>query len=196
MQLYGCFCLQHVLSHFPAFDRTALTRWTTRGLLIKLRQGWYALPEALKRPDFTWLVANKMYSPSYISLHYALAFYGVIPETVVQLTSVSTLKTATFTNVAGHFSYQKISPRLFFGYELKRIDERQAVMFATPEKALLDLLYLNPYYAQEADFLDLRLDDDYMHDGFNRDRFLSYVITAGSKALAVRARRLLKTYEL
>lgn len=196
MRPYGCFSLGHILTCFPAFDRTALTRWAARGLIVRLRNGWYALAESLNTTDFRWLVANQIYSPSYISLHYALAFYGMIPETVVQLTSVTTLKTATFDNAAGRFAYQSVAPRLFFGYTLKRIDERHAVRFATPEKALLDLLHLNPYYSSASDYLDLRLDDSYMQDDFDRQLFLDYAARAGGKTLAARARTLLKTYDL
>jgi hypothetical protein len=39
-----------------------------------------------------------------VSLHSALAFHGIIPEAVTQITAVSTLKTADFQNVFGEFS--------------------------------------------------------------------------------------------
>ena len=86
--------------------------------------------------------ANRMYRPSYVSLHTALAFYEMIPEAVVQTTNVTTLKTADFQNDLGEFSYKSVREDLMFGYDIKPIADGRTVQLATPEKALLDLLYL------------------------------------------------------
>lgn len=196
MMPQGCFCRQQMETWFPGFDRTNLTRWTDKGLLLKLRQGWYAFAESKGTGDFSWLVANQIYQPSYISLHYALAFYGMIPETVVQYTSVTTLKTAAFQNALGYFVYQKVVPSMFFGYEPRMTADKRAILFATPEKALMDLLYLNPFYDNEEEFLQLRLDEYYMAEELNVERLLSYLREAGNKALEKRTRRLLRTYGL
>jgi len=69
----------------------------------------YTFSDFLGKPDCAYLFANKMYQPSYISLHSALAFYGIIPEAVVQITSVSSMKTAFFRNPFGEFSYKTMS---------------------------------------------------------------------------------------
>lgn len=61
-----------------------------------LRNEYYAFPEFRQFPEASRYVANLIYSPSYISLHSALEFYGMIPEEVVQITSVTTLKAAKF----------------------------------------------------------------------------------------------------
>jgi hypothetical protein len=53
-------------------------------------------------------------------LHTALAFYGIIPEAVVQVTSVTSLKTASFRNEFGEYSYKNVKENLMFGYELKQ----------------------------------------------------------------------------
>jgi len=139
-------------------------------------------------------VANRIYAPSYISLHSALSFYGMIPEEVVQLTSVTTLKTAKFENDFGTFHYQNVKTSLYFGYEIKMMQNGRGLLFATPEKALLDLLYLNPFYKTEQDMEELRLDEDYMQSEFNKERFSDYLTRIGSKALEQRVRRLLKVY--
>jgi predicted transcriptional regulator of viral defense system len=96
-----------------------------------------------------------MYCPSYISLHSALAFYDMIPEAVVRMTAVSTLKKASFENAFGIFTYQQIAPDLFFGYDVKPFSDGQSLLLAQPEKALLDLLYLYPFYntPQEKEFI-------------------------------------------
>lgn len=192
----GCFNTNQVMLWEKDFDRNNLTRWCQRGLLVKLRNQYYAFPEYRQVPDFSRYVANRIYAPSYISLHSALSFYGMIPEEVVQLTSVTTLKTAKFENSFGTFHYQNVKTPLYFGYELKTMQNGRALLFATPEKALLDLLYLNPYYKTEQDMEELRLDEDFMQSEFDRERFSNFLSRMGSKALEQRVRCLIKVYGL
>jgi predicted transcriptional regulator of viral defense system len=81
-----------------------LGRWVRQGYLVRLRQGYYALPEFRKSTEFVLWLANIIYKPSYISLHTALSFYGIIPVAVPQITSVTTLKTIGFSNDFGEYS--------------------------------------------------------------------------------------------
>ena len=192
----GCFHINQVLLWEKNFDRNNLTRWCRKGLLVKLRNQYYAFPECRQMSDFARYVANRIYAPSYISLHSALSFYGMIPEEVVQVTSVTTLKTAKFENNFGIFHYQNVKTPLYFGYEIKTMQNGRGLLFATPEKALLDLLYLNPYYKTEQDMEELRLDEDFMQSEFNRERFANYLAQIGSKALEQRTIRLFKVYGL
>lgn len=192
----GCFNINQVLLWENDFDRNNLTRWCKKGLLEKLRNQYYAFPDYHQMPDFARYVANRIYSPSYISLHSALSFYGMIPEEVVQLTSVTTLKTAKFNNSFGTFHYQNVKTNLFFGYEIKLMQNGRGLFFATPEKALIDLLYLNSYYKTEQDMEELRLDEDFMHDEFNNDRLVNYLARIGNKSLEMRAKTLMKVYDL
>lgn len=201
----GCFNINQVLLWEKDFDRNNLTRWCKKGLLVKLRNQYYAFSEYRQIPEFSRYVANRMYAPSYISLHSALSFYGMIPEEVVQLTSVTTLKTAKFENAFGTFHYQNVKTPLFFGYEIKTVqialpyshrENGRGLMFATPEKALLDLLYLNPYYKSDQDMKELRLDEDFMQNVFNTSLLDDYLTKIKSKALDKRVKTLLKVYEL
>lgn len=112
-------------------------------LFIKLRNGFYMLKDT--SPSL-YVVANRLYRPSYISLESALSFYGIIPETVYGITSVSTKATREFLSEIGAFSYQKIKKEVFTGYELKDI-KGEKVFIAEAEKALADYLY----------FVDLKL---------------------------------------
>ena len=192
----GCFNINQVLLWEKDFDRNNLTRWCRRGLLVKLRNQYYAFPEYRQVPDFSRYVANRIYAPSYISLHGALSFYGMIPEEVVQLTSVTTLKTARFENDFGTFHYQNVKTPFYFGFEIKTIQSGRGLLFATPEKALLDLLYLNPYYRTEQDMEELRLDEDYMQNELNRERLMNYLSKIESKTMEQKVKRLMKVYEL
>jgi predicted transcriptional regulator of viral defense system len=191
----GVVSVHQVRAWHPDFDKNNLTRWVRQGLLVKLRQGFYAFPEYLPSRDFALYVSNRIYKPSYISLHTALAFYGIIPEAVVQITAVSSLKTEEFVNDFGTYSYKKMRENLIFGYELMSFGER-TIQFATPEKALLDLLYLYPFYNTPAEMKELRLDEDYMQDELNRERLAEYAARFGSKALDRRVKLMMTTYGL
>ena len=179
----ACFNIYQVYAWQSDFDRNSLTRWVKKGYLIRLRQGYFAFSEYKSKPDYFLYFANRIYRPSYISLHTALSFYGMIPEAVVQITSVTTLTTASFVNDFGEYSY-------------KNVKENRTIQFATPEKALLDLLYLYPFYDSEQELEELRLDEDYLHDDLNKDLLMDYCDMFQSKALDHRVKLLLKTYDL
>ena len=121
-----------------------LHRWCRAGMLLPLRRGLYAFPDRYSAAKIhANEVANILYTPSYLSLHWALGYYGLIPEYVVRYTSVTSRTTKTFENAFGTFSYQHVKPSAFFGYRPAEIDKRK-VFLAEPEKALLDLWYLGP----------------------------------------------------
>jgi len=192
----GCFNTHQVYAWKPEFDRNNFVRWAKKGLLIRLRQGYYTFPEYKGRPDYTLYFANRIYRPSYISLHTALAFYGLIPEAVVQVTSVTSLKTASFENEFAEYDYRTIQQELIFGYVQKPIADGKTLLLAQPEKALLDLLYLYPFYTTEQDMEELRLDEDFLQEEFDFNRLEDYKARFKNKALEKRVRLLLNTYRL
>lgn len=192
----ACFTTNQVYASYPEFNRNNLVYWVRKGYLIRLRQSFYAFPEYKESKNFTLYFANIIYKPSYISLQAALSFYGIIPEAVPEITSVTTLKTKTFSNDFGEYSYKNIKPDLMFGYDLREMEGGRRIMFATPEKALADLLYLYPFYNTERELEELRLDESYMEDDLNMDRLMEYSYRIGSKALINRIDMLRKVYNL
>lgn len=192
----ACFTTNQVYAAYPDFNRNNLVHWVRKGYLIRLRQGFYTFPEYKESTDFMLYFANIIYKPSYISLQTALSFYGIIPEAVPEVTSVTTLKTNTFSNVFGVYSYKNVKPDLMFGYDLREMEGGRRVMFATPEKALADLLYLYPFYNTERELAELRLDESYMEDDFNTERFMEFSYRIGSKALLNRINLLRKVHNL
>jgi len=189
-----CFSINQVYAWQPDFEKNNLTRWAKQNLLVKLRNSWYSFPEYLKTPNIQYFVSNKIYNPSYVSLHSALAFYGIIPEAIVQTTAVSSLKKANFENVFGSFSYQQILPELIFGYEHKSFLNKQSLLFATPEKAILDLLYLYSQYNNEQEITELRFDEEFMQEDLNVERLNEFTEKFQSKILRNRVNLLLKIY--
>jgi predicted transcriptional regulator of viral defense system len=191
-----CFNLNQIYAVHPDFDRNNLFRWGKKGYLIALRNGCYTFTDFVGKSGYSYFFANQMYRPSYVSLHTALAFYGIIPETVIQITSVSSLKTAFFSNPFGEFSYKKVKSELMFGYDLKQVDKRRNLYLAMPEKAILDLLYLYPFYNNEQEMYELRFDESFMQDDLNIARLNEFTGKFKSKALRKRVDILLKVHGL
>jgi predicted transcriptional regulator of viral defense system len=192
----GCFNIHQVYAWRPNFDRNNFVRWANKGLLIRLRQGYYTFPEYKGKPDFALYFANRIYRPSYVSLHTALAFYGMIPEAVVQITSVTSLKTSSFCNDFGEYNYKSVKEVLMFGYDLKPLADGRAFQLARPEKAILDLLYLYPFYNTGQELEDLRLDEDFLQDDLDRKLLEEYMLKFENKALENRVQLLINTYGL
>ena len=132
-----------LFSHeMPATVRSALYRFARDGKIISLKRGLYAFSEIWRKaPLHAPFISSQLYTPSYISERWALAFYGVIPEKVPLLTAVSTRVTRTFSNAFGEFRYRSLAGPLFFGYTEEEVSHLP-VFLACPEKALLDLWYL------------------------------------------------------
>ena len=124
--------------------RNQLNRWREKGLIIKLKRGAYILNELDRKinPSLQF-IANQLYGPSYASLEFALNLYGLIPERVSDITSVTTKKTMVIKNDLGVFIYQHIKPDAFRGFKALKEDPGTTVFIAEPEKAVVDFLYLN-----------------------------------------------------
>ena len=132
--------------HADALDvRKQLSRWTTAKKILQLRRGLYCLASPYQKiSPHPFLVANRLHPASYVSLQSALAYYGMIPESVPLTTSVSTLRPINYQTPLGDFAYQHIQVNWFHGYRWVSVGRDQWAFIATPEKALLDLVYLQP----------------------------------------------------
>jgi len=132
------------LTREPQAMRNQLTRWQKRGLIIQLKRGVYMLnKDDRKLHPSRFVLANQLLWPSYVSLESALGLYGLIPEAVADVTSVTTKKTSRFTNPLGRFVYQRVKPDAFRGYKSYKDEAGLEYLIAEPEKAVVDYLYLN-----------------------------------------------------
>ena len=127
----------------PAAVRLQLSRWTKSGRIYQLRRGLYALapPYQKTKPD-SFLIANHLQRASYVSVQSALAFYGLIPDTVHITVSVTPGRPERLKTPLGIFEFRHIKPALMYGYRMTNLPQSQQAFVATPEKALLDLVYL------------------------------------------------------
>lgn len=193
-QPYQVFSLQDVKKFFPNFSYRQIDRWEKKGYLVKIKQGFYALSDQDINQSFSFLVANRIYHPSYISLEKALKYYGLIPEEVFQITSVSTKKTTEFDTSVGNFGYRHISPKLFWGYKLVKTNNSR-FLIAEPEKAILDYLYLSPRLKTADDFDGMRINTDSFAEYIDIKKFQKYLEAFNNKALTKRANTLLNTIQ-
>jgi predicted transcriptional regulator of viral defense system len=128
----------------PKIVRLQLTRWVNNKRIYQLRRGLYSIaPPYQKIKPHPFLVANRLQHSSYVSLQSALAFYGLIPETVNSTVSITTGRPERLETPLGIFDFRHIKSNLLFGYQMTDLGDQEALV-ATPEKALLDLVYLQP----------------------------------------------------
>lgn len=118
--------------------RQFIAYYTKKHFFSKLRNGLYSLEG--QRPNL-YFAANKLYRPSYVSLETALFLYGILPETVYSITSVTSRRTREFEAFGIAFRYVRIKQEAFGGYSPKR-EGNCTVLVADPEKALMDYLYI------------------------------------------------------
>jgi len=141
----GIFSFEDVFKWFPNSNRQTvknqLKNWTAKGYLLRMRKNLYFLKEAELKDEF--ILANRLYEPSYVSLESALNYYGFIPDIPFAVTSVTIKKTQKFKNQFGVFNYRTLKPELFFGWKEIKVGEDHFYRIAKPEKALFDFLYLN-----------------------------------------------------
>ena len=142
-----------------------LKNWQKQDYLIKVRKGFY-YPDDLKTATNPITLASKIYYPSYVSLESALGYYGIIPEAVFSITSVTTRKTKYFTNeYFGKFIYKKIKKEAFGGFVTQQ-EKNVSFNLAVPEKALVDFFYLNRNILDgtREQFEGYRFNEDFRYD--------------------------------
>lgn len=129
----------------PADVQRQLSRWVEAGRLHQLRRGLYALASPYQKVRaHPFLVANQLAPGSYVSLQSALAHEGLIPEYVPVTTSVGPGRPAHWDTPLGRFELRHLRRDLLTGFRRLPVGGGQEALIATPEKALLDLIYLEP----------------------------------------------------
>jgi hypothetical protein len=144
----------------PREIRRQLSRWRQSGKIYQLRRGLYCLaPPFQKVNPHPFLVANRLLPGSYVSLQSALAYYGMIPEHVPVMTNITTSRPAQWETPLGVFDFRHIQVDFFDGYRFVDLGDNQQAFIAAPEKALLDLVYLEPGGETYAYLSELRLNN-------------------------------------
>jgi hypothetical protein len=164
--------LLEITSHIPLFEtglllagnvdpadvQKQLSRWVQAGRIYQLRRGLYMLaPPYQKIQPHPFLVANQLVPASYVSLQAALAYYNLIPEYVPMTTSVTTHRSGFWETPFGAYQFRHIQVPWLTSYRLTDLPNHQQAWVATPEKALLDLVYLTPEGDKDEYLASLRL---------------------------------------
>lgn len=110
------------------------------GLIEPVKKGLYIAGRSLgaERPESA-LLANHIFGPSYLSMESALAYYGLIPEKVFSVTSMTTKASRKFQTSIGLYTYTNLPlPFYAFGLATVSLSKDQQAIIAIPEKALCD----------------------------------------------------------
>jgi phage terminase large subunit-like protein len=162
------FRMQDLSSAYPDCANLAMKakRIEQSDEIIRLKKGLYVVSPKVSRMQLSsFLIANHIYGPSYVSMQTALRHYGMIPEAVYTVQSITTGVARNYKNDIGSFSYVHV-PAAYYQVGITiREDAEATCMIATPEKALCDLMVLTPnlnlrYQTEIGNYLeyDIRFD--------------------------------------
>lgn len=148
--------------------------------IIRVRKGLYIFGVIWERkPVIPEMLANLVYGPSMISLDYALAWYGLIPERVETITSITTGRSRRFETPLGRYSYKQLSDNRFsYGASIQKADSGNWLI-TEPLKALADKAWTDKRFqpvssaSYEAYFFeDLRVDEETLAGYCSQDKII------------------------
>jgi len=169
-----------------AYLNIILSRQAKQGAMLHLRKNLYVAKsylDAVERKglfsEYVEFVANKLYSPSYLSLDYVLHEHNMLTEIPRNITCVALRKTDRFSNDLGHFIYHKIKEELFSGFKVMKKGDF-SILKATKAKALFDFLYFRKrLLVDKRAVKELRLNMDELTAGDWKE-FEEYIELEGS----------------
>jgi predicted transcriptional regulator of viral defense system len=174
-----------------SFHKQRLSEWQKKNYVKKIRQGFYIFSDLQINEKILFTIANRIYEPSYVSLEMALSIYGLIPEAVYGVTSVTSQNTKNIKTPVGDLIYKHVQPDLMFGYELREHDGHH-YQIAEVEKAVLDYLYFNSKINDNESFEGMRFNTSELKEKLNMEKFNKYLEAFHSKALEKRAKKFLQ----
>lgn len=180
------FSTQDIRKWDSTFDTRRLVEWQQKGYIHRVVNRWYVFSKTLRQEELL-IVSNRIYSPSYISLQWAMSHYHLIPEGVYTITAVTSLKTQDYSTSIGTFSYKHVKPSLMFGYRLVSFANTMYKL-AEPEKLVLDYLYLNPSINSLEDLESLRLNVTELNSLLDQQKLRNYLVMFKNKSLEKRVK--------
>jgi predicted transcriptional regulator of viral defense system len=196
---FGIFSVKQIELYYPGFNTDNLLYWQKKKYINRLRNSLYCFADFLAIPDSDLLIANMVYTPSYISQQQALSFYGLIPEFIIDSTSITTKKTMNMMIDGRTFKYYSVKESLFFGYVYKELlinNLKRNVLMADREKALLDFLYIFNFNKNEQDLEQLRLNETILTEEVDWNKIQSYLDRFGSPGLDKKVKLIQNIYHI
>ena len=122
--------------------RNKIANLERAGKIIRLKRGMYVVsPKVSKQLLSVELIANHIYGPSYVSMESALRYYGLIPEQVYTIRSMTPNRSKRFKNEIGEFEYITVNDAYYsIGIKLQKVENKYTFQIASPEKALCDMI--------------------------------------------------------
>ena len=115
------------------------------GKIIRLKRGVFVVSPKISRKTLsTELIANHLYGPSYVSMETALRYYGLIPEQVHTVRSITPFHSKKFENTIANFEYTSVNKNYYSVGIKQQIENDCTFLIATPEKALCDMITTTP----------------------------------------------------
>ncbi len=143
-----------------------LKRLAAEGLLRKVRHGLWAVDTALDALLLPEYLSAPF--PSYVSFQTALYLRGMVSQVPEVVYVASLARTRRIKTALGTFSIHRLAPTLFGGYDTL---PESGIRLATPEKALIDVLYLGPTRSR----MFAHLPEIEIPEGFDRRKALQWV---------------------
>lgn len=133
--------LSYILRDYKA-PRDVITSLLKSEVLIRVKKGIYVFGAAYRKKLIPLeVIANLIYGPSYVSREYALHFHGLIPESVSEITCMTTKRSKNFHSPIARFSYNTVKGSAYsIGVEWHETSNNQGFFIASPEKALVDMI--------------------------------------------------------
>ncbi len=129
--------------------RDKISRMLRSGEIIRVKKGLYVRSPHYGGKVNRKTIANLIHGPSYISLDFALQHWGLIPERVEQVTSITSKRNKMFNTPLGSFSYKHLHHSKFWPGVLLAKSEwsgetgtsaHTGFFIASKEKAICDKL--------------------------------------------------------
>lgn len=133
-------CLMSLLDNYRS-PRDKISLMLKNGEIIRIKKGLYILSPRYGGTADKKIISNLIYGPSYISLEYALSYWGLIPEKAAEVTSVTNKRNKHFRTPLGYFSYRYLNnSRYHFGFQYIE-GETGSFFMASKEKAICDKIF-------------------------------------------------------
>jgi len=165
----------------PSSAKVTASRYVRQGLLIRMKKNMYVRREVWNAAGIEdkFLLANLGQVPSYISLMTALEYYEITTQVLRDFYESIAVKRTKEINLNGcFFRYTKVNNDLYYAFK-----KEKGFFIATPEKALLDAVYLMSYGRYSLDIPSL--------DTTKLDRNEIKRLSIG---FPLKTRKMLKTY--
>jgi len=136
------------------------------GKIIRLKRGLFVVSPKISRQILsTELIANHLYGTSYVSMETALRYYGLIPEQVYTVRSMTPNRSKKFLNPIGNFEYITVGEDYYSIGIKQQVESNYSFLIATPEKALCDMIVATPHLqVQSMKALSSYLEEDLRFD--------------------------------